>query len=66
METDLSGKTYVVTGATSGIGLAAAEALARRGAALIGVGRSPERCREADRRIRRPARKRRSTISPPT
>ena len=51
MQTDLSGKTYAVTGATSGIGLAAAEALARRGAALIGVGRTPERCREAARRI---------------
>ncbi len=52
METDLSPKTYVVTGATSGIGLATAEALARRGAALVGVGRSAERCREAERRLR--------------
>jgi retinol dehydrogenase-12 len=52
MDTDLSGKTILVTGATSGIGLATAEALARCGAAVIGVGRSPERCRTAERSLR--------------
>lgn len=52
METTLSGKTFVVTGATSGIGLAAAEMLARQGAWVIGVGRSAERCREAERKLR--------------
>jgi len=52
MNTNLSGKTYVITGATSGIGLAAAEILAAQGAAVIGVGRSKERCQEAEKRLR--------------
>ncbi len=51
METTLSGKTYVVTGATSGIGRAVAETLVRQGAWVIGVGRSSERCREAERSL---------------
>jgi NAD(P)-dependent dehydrogenase (short-subunit alcohol dehydrogenase family) len=37
-------KTYVVTGATSGIGLAIMEQLLDKGAQVIGVARSPERC----------------------
>jgi NAD(P)-dependent dehydrogenase (short-subunit alcohol dehydrogenase family) len=40
---DLTGQVIVVTGASSGIGLAAAEALARRGAGLVLVGRDKER-----------------------
>lgn len=51
MDETLTGKTYCVTGATSGIGLALTESLARQGAAVIGVGRSFERCREACRRV---------------
>jgi NAD(P)-dependent dehydrogenase (short-subunit alcohol dehydrogenase family) len=45
-------KTMVVTGATSGIGLAAAEQLARAGVFVIGIGRTPERCRSAEDRVR--------------
>ena len=51
MEKNLTGKTYVITGATSGIGLAAAEELVRRGAGVIGIGRSEERCRQARNRL---------------
>lgn len=49
MHTPLSmvGKTVLITGATSGIGLAAAHALAEKGANILGVGRSTERCQQA-------------------
>ncbi|MEO6944125.1 MAG: SDR family NAD(P)-dependent oxidoreductase [Lacisediminihabitans sp.] len=40
---DLSGKTIVVTGASSGLGASAAASLAARGANLAVVGRNPER-----------------------
>ncbi len=43
----LAGKTAVVTGATSGIGLATATLLALHGARIIGVGRDEDRCRKA-------------------
>jgi retinol dehydrogenase-12 len=45
-------KTIVVTGATSGIGLAAARQLARAGTAVIAIGRSRERCRACERELR--------------
>ncbi len=45
-------KTIIVTGATSGIGLATAEELVRQGADVIGVGRSVQRCRGAEQRLR--------------
>jgi len=53
---DLSGRTIVITGATSGIGLATLHALAARGASIIGVARSAQRCREvqADAQARWP------------
>ncbi|WP_240771584.1 SDR family NAD(P)-dependent oxidoreductase [Nocardia sp. CS682] len=43
---DLTGKTVVVTGASSGIGAEAAATLAARGATVAVVGRSPERTAE--------------------
>lgn len=45
---ELLQKTFVVTGATSGIGLACAVALVREGADVIGVGRSTERCSQVE------------------
>jgi retinol dehydrogenase 12 len=51
MASSLMDKTIVVTGATSGIGLATASALAGFGAHVIGVGRSAQRCREAERKL---------------
>ncbi len=45
-------KTVLITGATSGIGLAAAHALARKGCRVIGVGRSASRCAEAELAVR--------------
>jgi retinol dehydrogenase 12 len=49
METNFafSGKTVVITGATAGIGYRTALEFCRRGAFVIGVGRSPERCQKA-------------------
>lgn len=44
--------TVMVTGATSGIGLATAVQLAARGIFVIGVGRTVEKCRQADQTIK--------------
>ncbi|MEM0986850.1 MAG: oxidoreductase [Pseudomonadota bacterium] len=41
--TDLSGKTYLITGGNSGIGLGAANLLARKGAQIIIAARDPEK-----------------------
>jgi NAD(P)-dependent dehydrogenase (short-subunit alcohol dehydrogenase family) len=48
----MTGKTCVVTGATSGIGFETALLLAKSGARLFGVGRDPGRCADAAARIR--------------
>ncbi len=45
-------KTFVVTGATSGIGQAAAEQLSGMGALVFAVGRSRSRCDAAESRLR--------------
>jgi len=52
MEGSLANKIIAVTGATSGIGLAVAEALVEQGAWVIGIGRSTERCQQAERKLR--------------
>jgi NAD(P)-dependent dehydrogenase (short-subunit alcohol dehydrogenase family) len=53
--TGVAGKRVVMTGATNGIGLAAAEGLAALGAGLTIVARSPERAAVAVERIREEA-----------
>jgi len=49
---DLSGRTIVITGASSGVGRAAASALAARGAQIAVVGRNPERTRAVAEEVR--------------
>ena len=44
---DASGKTFVITGATAGLGLAAAEMCVRAGASVVLIARNPERGAEA-------------------
>ncbi|PAV90845.1 hypothetical protein WR25_04854 [Diploscapter pachys] len=48
---DLAGKTYIVTGATSGIGQVTAEELAKRNARVIMACRNREKCVQARRDI---------------
>jgi NAD(P)-dependent dehydrogenase (short-subunit alcohol dehydrogenase family) len=48
----LSGKVCLITGATSGIGLAAAQQLAAQGATVVVVGRNPDSCRRAVESVR--------------
>lgn len=45
-------RVVVMTGASSGIGKASAEAFARMGWHVIGTGRDPERCADAEEEIR--------------
>lgn len=52
MAIDLQGKIILVTGATNGIGLEAAKALAAQGATLIGVGRNPQKCADTANQIK--------------
>jgi NAD(P)-dependent dehydrogenase (short-subunit alcohol dehydrogenase family) len=52
-DTSMRGKTCLVTGATAGIGEVTARELARRGASVVIVGRSHERCGATAEAIRR-------------
>ncbi len=49
---DTPQKIIVVTGATAGIGLAAARALCAQGHQVVAIGRSPARCAQAEESIR--------------
>jgi len=47
-----SGKTAVITGATSGIGLSILMALARQNVYVVGVGHNAHHCKEAEKKVR--------------
>ena len=51
MESTSLRKTFVVTGATSGIGLAVTQQLLQHSHSVIGIGRSPERCRAQEQAL---------------
>lgn len=55
-QSDPSLPVAVVTGASSGIGLETAKALAEKGWRVIAIGRNPERCAKAERELRAVAR----------
>ncbi|HEV2754106.1 MAG TPA: SDR family NAD(P)-dependent oxidoreductase, partial [Solirubrobacteraceae bacterium] len=54
---ELRGRTVLITGASSGVGLAAASAFARAGCDVAVLARGEEGLAEAARRVRAPARR---------
>jgi NAD(P)-dependent dehydrogenase (short-subunit alcohol dehydrogenase family) len=52
MGNDMQNKIVMVTGATNGIGLESAKALAAQGATIIGVGRNPQKCADVAQQIK--------------
>jgi len=55
MDTSLQDKVFVITGATSGIGLAVAELLTEAGGGMIGIARSADHCQAAELHLQRAA-----------
>jgi NAD(P)-dependent dehydrogenase (short-subunit alcohol dehydrogenase family) len=53
MANEMQHKVVMVTGATNGIGLESAKALAEMGATVVGVGRNPQKCADAAAQIAR-------------
>jgi NAD(P)-dependent dehydrogenase (short-subunit alcohol dehydrogenase family) len=53
MGNNMQDKVVLVTGATNGIGLETAKALAAQGATIVGVGRNPQKCTDAAAQITR-------------
>ncbi len=53
MNSEMQNKVVMVTGATNGIGFEAAKALAAQGATVVGVGRNPQKSRDAAAQITR-------------
>src|SRR5690242_12279718 len=51
MDSQMAGKTCIITGATNGIGEVAAQALAQMGATVVGIGRNSAKCAEVADRI---------------
>ncbi len=51
MESSFSQKSVVITGATAGIGFQAAHDFVKAGDFVIGIGRNPQRCDEARKKI---------------
>ncbi len=51
MGSEMQNKVVMVTGATNGIGLETAKALAAMGATVVGVGRNPQKCADAAKQI---------------
>ena len=49
---DLDGKVIIITGATAGVGEVTARELAGMGAALVMIGRSPDKCRQVAEEIK--------------
>ena len=52
MSSEMSGKTCMITGATSGVGKITAQVLAGQGATVIGVGRDSRKCADVSTEIR--------------
>lgn len=66
MDLNIADKTALVTASSSGIGLAAATAIAAEGAAVVLNGRDEDRLKQAEERLRERCRMRRCGWWSPT